>query len=316
VRLRTSALHTFRRDETLRAIIRRLLFYFEYVDDELVSCECFFRPGAWIQNFQPRVASALIRSFALGNAADDDGDAHFDEDTSTVTPPPLPPSIGAGIDSDDNSEKKGVVVYDPCGGWGGRLLGAHLSGLVKTYVCCEPAEATRKGLEAFAKDLANWGSTMKVTTYAAGAEVVSPEVIGGSSSVDLVLTSPPYFDLERYSSEPSQSHVKFPEFNGWVEGFLVPLYRTAFSCLKPGHFCLINVTSTPSDPILKNLEGENERAALQAGFVLDKVIDMRKPDTTTSSASDERGPPLQPPARVPVSAERAPEKIYVFRRPS
>jgi hypothetical protein len=150
---------------------------------------------------------------------------------------------------------------------------------------------------------------MSVRAYAEGAEVVDPKVIG---SVDLVLTSPPYFDLERYSEEPGQAHVRFPAFQDWVDGFLVPMYRTAFACLRAEHFCIINITSTPSDPILKNLGDENKRAAFEAGFVLEQVIDMCKPDTSSTS---ELGP-RQPPARTPASTERSPEKIYVFRRPS
>jgi DNA modification methylase len=54
-----------------------------------------------------------------------------------------------------------------------------------------------------------------------------------SASYDLVLTSPPYFDLEVYSQEATQSVKRFPTWQQWVDGFLEPMIRECLRCLKP-----------------------------------------------------------------------------------
>ena len=87
-------------------------------------------------------------------------------------------------------------MWDPCGGWGGRLLGAYLSGVVAEYTCCEPSTLTHRGLSAMADDIGRWcghGSDrrrMKCRVLLEGAEEVTRGTIG---EVDMVFTSPPYF---------------------------------------------------------------------------------------------------------------------------
>jgi len=65
------------------------------------------------------------------------------------------------------------------------------------------------------------------------AEVFNP------GPVDLVFTSPPYFDRERYSSRDSQSWVFHgKDFDSWIEGFLRPIIRTSRDVLNRGHLVL------------------------------------------------------------------------------
>ena len=54
---------------------------------------------------------------------------------------------------------------------------------------------------------------------------------------DLVLTSPPFFDLEIYVSNNTvdrQSCTDYPTFVGWLEGFLFPSMAKAWSKLVQG----------------------------------------------------------------------------------
>jgi DNA modification methylase len=51
-------------------------------------------------------------------------------------------------------------------------------------------------------------------------------------SYDLMLTSPPYFDLEVYSHEETQSIKKYPTWAEWCDGFLEPVIREVLRCLK------------------------------------------------------------------------------------
>ena len=59
--------------------------------------------------------------------------------------------------------------------------------------------------------------------------------------VDLVFTSPPYFDAEGYSDDESQSNIKFPLYEEWREGFLRPTLETAVEWLTPGRPLIWNI---------------------------------------------------------------------------
>ena len=90
-------------------------------------------------------------------------------------------------------------VYDPCGGWGGRLFG-FLASDCKEYVCCDPSTLTVKGLTALWDTYRNEVRKL-VTINCQCQEDYEPR----KSHFDLVFTSPPYFDCERYSEEETQS---------------------------------------------------------------------------------------------------------------
>ena len=54
---------------------------------------------------------------------------------------------------------------------------------------------------------------------------------------DLALTSPPYYNLEIYSDEETQSH-KYGDYNTWIEKFLKPVVFGVLDHLKEdGHSC-------------------------------------------------------------------------------
>jgi hypothetical protein len=212
-------------------------------------------------------------------------------------------------------EESSAVVYDPCGGWGGRMLGAALSDIVGKYICCEPWFLTARGLEAMGRDLQAWTGhgAMSVEVLQEGCEVVLPQRIG---TVDVVLTSPPYFDLERYGTEATQSYVKFPVFEDWIQSFLLPMFRTAYICLRPGCHCIINITNTPSDVVLAGLEEAACRVAREAGFHIAHKLTMEKAPTPDFNRDRSAGPgqtSYQPSRRG--AATSHPEMIYVFQKP-
>jgi len=287
---RRTAFETFHDNGELQRIIRRTLSRVGRISDAMVRDECFFKNGAWILNFQPLVAARLIRAY----------------------------SIGAALRS--------LVLFDPCGGWGGRMLGAQLSSLVSEYICCEPSTETASGLREMASCLERWweeerpisasgGEAMKVRVLQEGCETASASSIG---QVDLVLTSPPYFNLEHYCDEATQSDVKFASYggaDGWLRGFLLRMYVCSFSCLRENGFCLINITNTPSsNGPSAHIEEDSLAVACEAGFAHIETIDMRKPEP--GGVPGHAGLPKQPPARVNPEQTRRPEKIYVFQKPS
>jgi predicted RNA methylase len=121
---------------------------------------------------------------------------------------------------------KAKKVLDCSIGWGGRMLGT-LALDDTTFEGCEPCSATHQGLVDMATML---GLSDRVKLHRAGAEDVLPTLPSGA--YDLMLTSPPYFDLEVYSHEDTQSIKKFPTWEQWCDGFLEPVLREVLRCLK------------------------------------------------------------------------------------
>lgn len=115
-------------------------------------------------------------------------------------------------------------VLDPCIGWGGRMLGALAAGA--TYIGCEPDPKTFAGLRGILADI-----DREAELYNEPAEMRLPQI--ASESVDMILTSPPYFTLELYTGG-DQSVKEGMTWEQWVQGWLRPVIHEALRCLRPG----------------------------------------------------------------------------------
>jgi hypothetical protein len=262
-----SALQMFRSEAGLVQVIKNTIAGFGHINDNLVAENCYLFGKSWITNFQPLVVVQLIRKYVVNTKS---------------------------------------VYWDPCGGWGGRMLGAYLSDRIRDYICCEPAELTCSGLQQMACDIKSW-STKKF--YANVRLTGAEEVTLPAESVDFVFTSPPYYDIERYSNEPTQSWKRFSTFDDWTKGFLQPLMTNAYRFLKPDRYCLINVKNTPSASD-NDLEEATKKCAAVAGFRFREQLGM----VNTDDKSDQ----IRPPMKVPKSDEWKRrvmfEKIFVFHK--
>jgi hypothetical protein len=125
-------------------------------------------------------------------------------------------------------------VLDFSMGWGGRMLGTMAAG--RGYVGIDPepetVDSNRRMMEAV-------DPSANVSLIQGCAEDVLPGI--ESSSFGLIHSSPPYFDVERYSDAPWQSWVKFPTRESWVEGFLRPVIAHSARILAGGGVLLLNV---------------------------------------------------------------------------
>lgn len=143
---------------------------------------------------------------------------------------------------------EGDKVLNPCAGWGGRLIGfaACMFSDVE-YVETDPATETYNGLVKL-KDFLRLGDNVK--QYNLPFEDLPVE----DNYFDFVFTSPPYFDVERYSDEETQSYVRYNSLDTWKEHFFFPMVDKIINCMKPGASCLLNVgnVSYKLDSILEN----------------------------------------------------------------
>ena len=145
---------------------------------------------------------------------------------------------------------KSGVFWDPCAGWGARLAGFAASEMGH-YIGNEVSPTTIQGLNRIVAVLGLWD---KVTiTYAPAEDSVL------DNEVDLVCTSPPYWNLEQYDDggERLQSYLRYPSFEAWMDGFAAKLARSCARGLKPGGFVVWN-----ADPLNELPDVPNEESRL------------------------------------------------------
>ncbi len=160
----------------------------------------------------------------------------------------------------------GHSVYDPCMGFGGRLLGAITSNNVMEYVGCDPSVKTYEGLVKMVKNLSHIKDGFKAELNNCGSE----EFVE-NKKFDLVFTSPPYFDTEKYSDEETQSYKKFPKYELWINGFLKPMIENSISMLKNNGYFIINVANVKTG---KNMEEDFKKLVSDFNLTFEKKLDM------------------------------------------
>jgi len=158
----------------------------------------------------------------------------------------------------------GDTIWDMSCGWGGRLIG-FLASSRKKYIGTEPSSLTFEGLEKIKKDF--FYLKKSVELHKLGSE----EFIPDKDSLDLCFTSPPYFDTEKYADEDTQSYIKFPTKEEWVNGFLKKTIENCYRGLKSGKHMLINIANTPK---YKFIEEETQKIAKELGFVQNDTLQL------------------------------------------
>lgn len=117
-------------------------------------------------------------------------------------------------------------ILDPCIGWGGRMIGSVCIPGVR-YTGFEPCVKTYEGLCRIRESLTLGERT---TVYNLPAEMGLEKL---HQEYDMILTSPPYYNLEIYSDEDTQSH-KYGTYEEWVDKFLRPVIVKCVSKLVSG----------------------------------------------------------------------------------
>ena len=154
------------------------------------------------------------------------------------------------------------TVYDPCAGWGGRLFG-FLASNCKRYIGTDPSKKSYTGLCELANNYNKgilYDEFKPIEIYNQCAEDWIP-----MSKVDLVFTSPPYFDCEKYSDEPTQSYLRHPTREKWTEGFLREMIKGCDIVLKDEGTMILNIANTTKHDWI---EQEVLRISSEEGFKL------------------------------------------------
>jgi hypothetical protein len=127
-------------------------------------------------------------------------------------------------------------VFDPCAGWGDRMLACIAAEI--PYVGVDPNGDLRKGYSSMIDifDLLPEDYTLiskpfedfiRKPTY---TDVFGEEVRVGK--FPLIFTSPPFFNMEGYADDDTQSIIKFPTYDKWKTGFLFPMIEGCVNLLE------------------------------------------------------------------------------------
>lgn len=170
---------------------------------------------------------------------------------------------------------KGGIIYDFSCGFGGRMLGALTSKNNYMYVGCEPCEETYNGLVQLGNYIEHLsGDRNRYTILKQGSEVYSNELKDFEGACDFAFSSPPYFNLERYSDEESQCYNMFPEIDDWLEGYVRPTIKNIYKVLKDNGKYAVNIADFNVGS--QRIEFVNEwiRISQEEGFGLIDEISM------------------------------------------
>lgn len=161
------------------------------------------------------------------------------------------------------SEMDCPTVWDPSIGFSARMLGFASVVSEGTYIGTDPCAHMCEDARDVASQIGVLKQRLKMDVYQTGSEKWMPS----EGSLDLVFTSPPYFDAEKYYDEPGQCWRDYPDFEEWKTGYYFPTLKNAFVGLKNGRHLVLNVSSKLRDATLE--------CALDVGFIFAEEINVK-----------------------------------------
>jgi len=164
----------------------------------------------------------------------------------------------------DNYADTDGIVFDPCAGYGGRLLGAMASERNVTYVGHDIEPRTVNGN----KRLAKWLDVEdRVCIEKAGVEdmVKWPEA-------SLIFTSPPYYNREVYGDYAEKRLRRYGGVDEWIDGFLATLVGRSLGYADK---FVLNIAAIRLGDRIIDLPGEVCRLVENCGGVVEYIWDWK-----------------------------------------
>lgn len=138
---------------------------------------------------------------------------------------------------------KSKTVLDFSMGWGDRLAGFFAADCTEHYVGLDPRKENHPFYEQqrdFYKKHSSFFENDKKTDF-----FISPaedfDFTPYNDYFDMVFTSPPYFSVERYSYDDTQSWVRYKDIEMWNKEFLHKTLGNIIPAVKKGGIIAINI---------------------------------------------------------------------------
>ena len=135
-------------------------------------------------------------------------------------------------------------VLDFSAGWGDRLAGFYASLNTELYVGLDPRVENHpiyhKQAQYYDKLLTMFENEKKVFFHDSPAEDFDYSEY--DDTFDIVFTSPPYFNVERYSYDDTQSWVRYKTINDWNKDFLHKAIEKMWPSIRSGGKLCVNIS--------------------------------------------------------------------------
>lgn len=174
--------------------------------------------------------------------------------------------------------KERGAVLDPCAGWGGRLVG-FLASHASTYNGTDASPEQIKGDDLIWRTFQGYTEHEKAVTLNC---IPFEKTTLQNESFDFAITSPPYFDTEKYMGG-EQSRETNGSYQEWRENFYRVLIEKVFAALKHDTFFCLQVGSQRY-PLLD----DGKQLASNTGF---EVVEIRSTEMKNNynKTEEERG---------------------------
>jgi hypothetical protein len=150
---------------------------------------------------------------------------------------------------------KSVNVLDFSAGWGDRLAGFYCGETTRHYVGIDPNTLNhpnyKRQVEFYNKHQTFFEEEKKVDLICSPAEDV--DYSSYENYFDMVFTSPPYFNVEKYSTEATQSYIRYKDIDSWNKNFLHKTIGKIVPTIKSGGILAVNIADV-YNPKSKNKE--------------------------------------------------------------
>lgn len=159
------------------------------------------------------------------------------------------------------------VVWDPSCGFGARMLGFYSAFPTGKYIGTDPATKTFIDLNKLSNKLVlHSNGAFDVDIHNIGSEFATSSIIT-PESVDLVFTSPPYFNKEKYFNEPTQCWKTHDTKEKWIEHYLRPTIKNAYDALKKDSYFVMNIDNENKQDIID--------VAIDVGFIQKQSLKLK-----------------------------------------
>jgi 16S rRNA G966 N2-methylase RsmD len=134
-------------------------------------------------------------------------------------------------------------VLDISAGWGDRLCGFMASEYGEHYVGIDPRKENHpiyeKQYEFYKKHNGFFETDKRATFHESPAEDM--DYSDYLDYFDIVFSSPPYFNVERYSYDDTQSWVRYNNIEAWNKLFLHKTLEKVWPTIRKGGYLAINI---------------------------------------------------------------------------
>lgn len=144
-------------------------------------------------------------------------------------------------------DRERLNCLDTSCGFGSRMSAVLLSG--ENYFGIDPNEELQNKLHEyydFLKSQHILEDSQVCDLRTQGSEVFIDEWEG---KMDVMFTSPPYFNLEKYSNDNYASTKNYNDYKLWVENYVKPTIQNVYRYLRVGGVAMINIKNlSPTKP--------------------------------------------------------------------